>query len=184
MLLRPGELGAPSLARLALGFSGCLGLSCAVGCATGSLGATDADLARGQASTSEGATFYAGECARCHGRRGQGIADTPPVFGPGALPEFPRENATTGVPGVQDPQQAEIEQRTRRTGAASRGPFRNAWDLYAFVSVHRGFRFKTPAAKAAHDWALVTFLMATNGAAIPGVGITPDNASTVTIPRK
>jgi hypothetical protein len=165
------------LACLALGWSFC-------GCATLSIGATDADLARGLAATSEGARLFGGECARCHGRRGQGIADAPAVLGPGALPEFPRNEGSSGIPGVQDGQQGEIDQRMHRTGAVSRGPFRDASDVYAFVTVHRGFRFKTPIAKAAHDWALVTFLMAADGAAVPSEGITPDNAGSITLPRK
>jgi hypothetical protein len=52
------------------------------------------------------------------------------------------------------------------------------------VSGHRRFRFKTPAEKAPHDWALVTFLMAADGAAVPLDGVTPANANTVTFPRK
>jgi mono/diheme cytochrome c family protein len=167
------------LRRLAL-----IALAGSLACATSSVGATDADLARGRSSTSDGAGLFAGECASCHGRRGQGFRDAPAILGPGALPEYPRDNPTSGMPGVQDLEQAEVDQRTRRAGAGIRAPFRNASDVYGFVSVHRNPRFKTPAAKASHDWALVTFLMAANGANIPDEGLTPENAGTVTIPRK
>ena len=83
-----------------------------------------------------------------------------------------RSEGSSGIPGVQDGQQGEIDQRMHRTGAVSRGLFRDASDVQAFVSVHRGFRFKTPIAKAAHDWALVTFLMAADGAVVPSEGVT------------
>jgi mono/diheme cytochrome c family protein len=177
--VRVARAARNGVSRLAL-----LGLAGSLGCATSSLGATDADLARGRSSTSEGAGVYAGECAGCHGRRGQGVGDAPAILGPGTLSEYPRDNPTSGVPGVQDLEQGEIDQRTHRAGAVGRMPFRNALDVYGFVTVHRSKRFKTPAAKTAHDWAVVTFLMAANGAPIPDQGLTPENAGTVTIPRK
>jgi mono/diheme cytochrome c family protein len=163
-------------------------LGCALwlpGCATLPVGATDAELAHGDQSAPRGAMVFASECARCHGRRGQGVADAPAILGPGALPEYQRENPGSGVRGLHDPQQMEIEQQTQRTGAKMRRPFRNAWDVYAFVRTHgHGPRFRTPDAKAAHDWAAVTFLMATQGAQLPLLGLTEENASTVTVPQR
>jgi hypothetical protein len=158
---------------------------CSLGCTTSYVGATDAELARGHDVASEGAALFAKECASCHGRRGQGVSDAPAVLGPGALPEYPRDNPASGVPGIQDPQQAEVEQRTRRTGSKLRPPFRTAADLYAFVGGHgRGPRLRSPEARAAHDWTLVTFLMAVQGAQLPAEGLSADNASAVPLPQR
>jgi hypothetical protein len=86
---------------------------------------------------------------------------------------------------VVDPTQAEIDQETHRTGSKLRGPFRTAADLYSFVRVHAiGRRYPTPDAKAAHDWAVVTFLLATQGARLPTGGLTSDNATTVPVPHR
>jgi hypothetical protein len=113
------------------------------------------------------------------------VGDAPAILGPGALPEYPRENAPSGMRGVQDLQQAEIEQQTRRTGATLRSPFRNAADVYAFVRNHgRGPRLRSPEVKAAHDWAVVAFLLVAQGAQLPAGGLTADNASAVSIPER
>jgi mono/diheme cytochrome c family protein len=190
----PAERGrASSAARrrglpLALGGALALGFAATapgLGCASSTFGATDADLARGKEATSGGAALFARECVRCHGRHGEGIADAPAILGPGALPEYPRENPPSGVRGVQDPQQAEIAQQTRRTGALMRGTFRNAWDVYVFVKGHLGTRrFPTPAARDEHDWSLVTFLLAADGAQLPAGGVTADNANSLPVPRR
>jgi mono/diheme cytochrome c family protein len=178
MLRRPGRIGAR--VRHVLGRLGCLGCTCWLACAVSSIGPTDAELARGRDGAPEGAALFAGQCARCHGRRGEGVADAPAILGPGALPEYPRDQPASGIPGVQDPQQMEIDQQTRRTGSRLRGPFRNAMDVVAFVDAHlREPRLHAGAQKTAQDWAIVTFLMATRGTPIPAGGLTPDNASSV-----
>src|SRR5690242_1695526 len=78
------------------------------------------DTATSHDPTDEGAALFAEQCARCHGRHGEGIADAPIVLGPGALPEYPRDDS------VRDAVQMEIAQKTRRTGATMRRPFRTA----------------------------------------------------------
>ncbi|MCL2449483.1 MAG: cytochrome c [Polyangiaceae bacterium] len=163
----------------------CVACACVLGCATTSTGATDADVARGRQASETGAAIVTTECARCHGRRGQGIADAPAILGPRALPEYARESPPSGIPGVQDPQMAEIEQRTEPAGAKMRLPFRTALDVYNFVSQHnRGPRIRSPQAKAAHDWAAVTFLLAAVGADLPAGGLTADNAGSVPLPHR
>jgi hypothetical protein len=156
-----------------------------VGCATSSVGATDADLARGRGASQDGAAIVGRECTRCHGQRGQGISDAPAILGPGSMPEYARDNPPSGIPGVQDPQQAQIEQQTNPTGAKFRPPFRTALDVYDFVSRHnRGPRIRSPQAKVAHDWAVVTFLLAADGAQLPAGGLTADTAASVPLPHR
>lgn len=155
----------------------------AVACGAGALGATDADLARAREATSRGAEVFVKKCVRCHGRHGEGFTDAPPILGRGALPEYPRERPPTGVPGVQDPELQDVEQQTRRTGEGERYPFRTELDVYNFVSTHPRESRKGPA-RADDDWAVVTFLAAAQGAALPAEGLTPDNADSIPVPRK
>lgn len=103
-------------------------------------------------------------------------------MGTGALPEYPREYSTTGMPGVQDPAQMQIEEQTRRTGSGMREPFRNAYDVYAFVSLHP--RDSRKGHLADEDWAVTTFLIAAQGAALPAEGVTAENATSIPIPHK
>src|SRR5438309_1551831 len=74
-----------------------------LGCAMTKLGATPDDLARAQGQANRGATVYANECASCHGARGEGLASSPAIMGPGALPEYPRDTGGVGDPTVTDP---------------------------------------------------------------------------------
>jgi mono/diheme cytochrome c family protein len=149
-----------------------------IGCSAGVVGATDADLARAGQVTARGALVFARDCAGCHGRHGEGMAAAPPIMGPGALPEFPRERPTSGIPGVADPSLMQIDQDTRRTGSGMRGPFRNEADVYQFLLAHQQ---KT---RNEDDvWAIVTFMMAAQGAAPPG-GVSEDTAEALPIPRR
>ena len=154
-----------------------------LGCALTQLGAPAGDLARARDQASTGATTYAGECAKCHGDRGQGLAGAPAILGPGALPEFPRSTGGSGDPTLTDPQQLQIEMQTRPAGAAWRDPFRNAQDLYAFTSAHMP-RTHAGELKAGEYWAVVNFLFAVQGATLPAGGIGPANAGSMPIPRR
>jgi hypothetical protein len=152
-----------------------------LGCAATRLGATDAQLAVGQNKAATGSSVYTNECARCHGPRGEGLAGTSEVMGPGALPEFPKDLGN-GNQAVTDPQQLQIQQQTRPQGAPWRDPFRTAQDLYGFVKVHLP---KARAAVMKNDdyWAVVTFILAVQGANVPPNGITADNAASIPVPH-
>jgi len=64
-----------------------------VACTAASVGATDADLARAEELESQGAAAYVRQCARCHGEHGEGLAGSAALFGPGGLPEYPRDGS-------------------------------------------------------------------------------------------
>ena len=152
-------------------------------CGAGAVGATDAELARARDVSSRGAVVFAHDCASCHGRHGEGLAEAPAILGPGALPEYPRGRPATGVPGVQDPQQMEAEQQARRAGSGMRFPFRDVQDVCTYISNHPGLSRKGPA-KADDDRAVTTFLLAVQGAALPAEGVTANNAASLAIPRR
>jgi mono/diheme cytochrome c family protein len=154
-----------------------------LGCAVTQLGATSADLARAQDQAAAGAATFANQCAKCHGERGEGRGGVPALMGPGALPEFPRDIASSGDPSLTDPQLLQIEAQARPAGAAWRDPFRNAQDLYSFASTrmpkgHGGELNPT------EYWAVVNFMLAAQGASMPSGSIGPANASSIQIPRR
>jgi cytochrome c len=149
-------------------------------CAATQFGATEANLARARAAATRGADLFTKECAECHGDRGEGLAQAPAVLGPGALPVYPRESASTGSMAINDPEQIRIRQQTRPAGAPWRDPFRTARDLFEFLKMHPAK--KRAEWKAPDDyWAVVTFMLAAHGSAVPADGINADNASSVTI---
>ena len=153
-----------------------------LGCAVTKMGATPEDLARAQDQAAAGATTYANECAKCHGQRGEGRAGAPALLGRGTLPEYPRDVGSTGSEAFLDAQQLQIEMQARPAGAAWRDPFKNAQDLYAFISMHMP-KTDAGALKPGEYWAVVNFLLAAQGASLPAGGIGPANASSVPIPR-
>ena len=152
------------------------------GCAATQVGATAADLARARDQANPGATIFASECAQCHGQRGEGLGATPALLGPGGLPEYPRSTGSLSDPTVIDPQQLQIQQQSRPAGAGSRDPFRNAQDLYNFISrqMPKGSPGKL---KPDEYWALVNFLLSAQGATLPPGGIGPANATSIPIPK-
>jgi mono/diheme cytochrome c family protein len=149
-------------------------------CGATQFGATDVNLARARTVTTRGADLFAKECADCHGDRGEGLAQAPAVLGPGGLPVYPRDSAGAGSLAINDPEQLRIRQQTRPAGAPWRDPFRTAQDLFGFLKTHPA---KKRAEGVAPDdyWALVTFMLAAHGSAVPAGGINADNASSVTI---
>ncbi|HEY5283084.1 MAG TPA: c-type cytochrome [Polyangia bacterium] len=155
----------------------------ALGCAATQLGATLGELAQARNQADRGATVFAGECAKCHGQRGEGIGGVSDVMGPGALPEFPRDKAASSDPALTDPQLLQIEAQARPAGAAWRDPFRNAQDLYNFTSTQMPKREKGKL-KPDDYWAVVNFLLAAQGAVLPAGGVGPANASSIPIPRR
>ena len=103
---------APAIARVHIStrhnciFSVALLLVWFGACAPTRIGATDAQLATGRERASAGASVFAAECARCHGQSGEGLAGAFEIFGPGSLPEYPRDMSNAMV---TDPQQLQIE---------------------------------------------------------------------------
>lgn len=153
-----------------------------IGCAVTQSGATADDITRARTATDRGATVFASACAQCHGARGEGVGRLPAILGPGALPELPRDSAGSSDPSLGDPQRLMIQQQTRPAGAPWRDPFRNAQDLFNFTSTHLS---KDHAAKhsVGDYWAVVSFMLAAQGAALPPGGVGPANASSIQIPR-
>ncbi len=154
---------------------------CLLGCAATPSGATPVDVARGRSKTAQGADVFANECARCHGPRGEGLAGAPAILGPGALPLYPRENASAGSFAMSDPNQIQIQQNTRPAGAPQRDPFRNAESLYGFVKTHLP-KSRASALKPNDNWDVVTFMLAVQGSNLPPEGVTQSNAGSITIP--
>jgi mono/diheme cytochrome c family protein len=131
----------------------------------------------------QGEGTFAGECAKCHGQRGEGIGGVPALMGLGALPEYPRNAGGSGDPTMIDPQQLQIQAQTRPAGAASRDTFRTAQDLYSYVSTQMP-KGQVGRLKPADSWAVVNFLLAAQGASLPAGGVGPANASSIPIPRR
>ena len=153
------------------------------GCAARQTGATVADVARARDQAGRGATIFTAECAQCHGQRGEGVGAAPAILGEGALPEYPRGAGSSGDPTLTDPQQMQIQMQSRPAGAASRDAFRNAQYLYTFIST-RMPKSRPGKLSPADDWAVVNFLFAAQGAALPTGGIGPTNATAALIPSR
>jgi mono/diheme cytochrome c family protein len=148
-------------------------------CVPTQMGATDAQMASGRDRATAGASVFDAECAHCHGQRGEGVAGAFGLFGPGSLPEYPRDVSNAIV---TDPQQILIAQQTRPAGAPWRDPFRNAQDLFDYVKIHLPPRRATEM-KSDDYWAVVTFVYAVRGAEVPSGGINADNARGLPSPR-
>jgi hypothetical protein len=154
-----------------------------LGCATTQTGATSEELARAHDQAGPGASTFANECANCHGQRGEGLGSAPAVLGPGALPEFPRNSGTSGDITQYDPQMIQIQAQTRPAGAAWRDPFRNALDLYTFTTKHVP-KSRAAELKDSDYWAVVGYLLAAQGAALPPGGVGPANAASIPVPKR
>jgi mono/diheme cytochrome c family protein len=154
-----------------------------VGCAATQLGATPADLDRARGQADQGANLFATECGTCHGQRGEGVAAAPALLGPGGLPEYPRSTGSMTDPTLIDPQQLQIQQQSRPAGAGSRDTFRNAQDLYTFISKQMP-KSRPGSLKPVDYWALVNFMLAVQGTTLPPGGIGPANAVSIPIPKR
>lgn len=155
----------------------------ALGCAVTQLGATPAELAQARGQSEKGANVFANECAKCHGERGEGIGSAPAILGPGSLPEQPRDASGAAGSALTDPQLIQIEAQARPAGAAWRDPFRTAQDLFDFTSTHMP-KGHPGDLKPVDHWAVVSFLIAAQGAGLPAGGVGPANASSIQIPRR
>lgn len=150
-------------------------------CAASQLGATEADIARARDQTPPGAEDFTKECARCHGARGEGLAGTPYVLGPGALPTYPRD--FSGTSASTDPAQIQIQQQTRPAGAPRRDPFRNAGDLYGYLRNHLP-KSRAASLQTQDYWDIVAFMLAAQGIALPQGGLKAENGSSVSLPAR
>jgi mono/diheme cytochrome c family protein len=129
---------------------------------------------------SQGANVFAQHCAGCHGDRGQG-RNGPAVMGAGALPEYPRDKSDSSQ-AFTDPQEIENQVRTRPPGTPSREPFRNAGDLYNYVSKNMPMPKNRAGSLSAEDyWAVVSFMLTAHGCAVPEGGVTPQNAGAIAV---
>jgi cytochrome c len=173
------ERNSRSLMGGALGLCWLIG----IGCAVTQLGATPGEVAQAQSQFGQGANVFANECAKCHGQRGQGIGSASAVLGPGALPEYPSSGGGASDMAQLDPQLAQIEAQSRPAGASWRDPFQNAQDLFTFISTHMP-KGHASEMKPQDDWAVVSFMLAAQGATLPPAGIGPANASSIRIPRR
>ncbi|MBV9946706.1 MAG: hypothetical protein JOZ69_07655 [Myxococcales bacterium] len=143
---------------------------------------TDADLLAASAAAPRGVQTFATFCAPCHGKRGQGVGEAPPVLGPGALPEFPRDAVPTRNSLYRDLQQMQIDSQTRPVGFPWRAPFRNAEDLVSFLALHLA-KAQRGEVRPEDDRAVVTYLLAAQGAALPSEGVTAENARSIPVPH-
>lgn len=153
------------------------------GCAATQIGATPEDIARANGQAAQGAGTYGNQCARCHGQRGEGLGGLPPIMGSAALPEYPRMSGNPGDTGQYDPQMIQLQAQTRPAGAAWRDPFRNALDVYNYVSKHLP-KERSATLKDADYWAVVSFIFAAQGASLPPRGIDATNAASIPIPKR
>lgn len=153
------------------------------GCASTPRGATVEEIARARSQTDRGANVFTAECASCHGQRGEGLAAAPAILGPGALPEYPRTSTTAGDPTITDPQLIQIRAQTRPAGAAWRDPFKNALDLHRFTTLHLP-KSRAEQLKDADYWAVVSFVLAAQGASLPPEGLGPTSAGSIPIPQR
>ena len=153
------------------------------GCASTPRGATVEEVARARDGSAQGAAVFSAECATCHGQRGEGLAGAPAIMGPGALPAYPRQSTISGDPTITDPQLIQIRAQQRPAGAAWRDPFQNAQDLHRFTTLHLP-KARAEQLKDADYWAVLSFVLAAQGASLPPGGLNPANAASMPIPKR
>jgi mono/diheme cytochrome c family protein len=150
-----------------------------VGCSVTPLGATDADLAKARSQVATGGELYNRECAACHGNRGEGLASSPAVMGPSALPLYARDPKTSTNPALQDPAEQQRDQ-ILPAGADTRGAFETAADLYRYTSREMPLpRSKSGSLKPEEYWAILNFMLVAHGRTLPEGGVNEGNAASV-----
>jgi len=144
----------PSTKALWLGSA--IGALMAAGCAGAALrGASSQALASAEGAVPAGATVFEGECAGCHGKRGQGQGTTPAVMGQGALAKQ----------------------------SSHRAPFATAADLFAYVSREMPLPKNRAGTLSAEDyWAVTAFMLSAHGVRSPAGGLNESNAKDVRLP--
>lgn len=152
-----------------------------LGCSVTQLGATDADLAKARSQVATGAELYNRECAACHGQRGEGLASSPAVMGPSALPLYTRDPKTSTNPALQDPAEQQRDQNLP-AGADTRGAFETAADLYGYVSREMPLpHSKAGSLEPEEYWAIVNYMLVAHGRPVPEGGVNEGNAASVAL---
>lgn len=147
-------------------------------CSSTPLGASDVNLAKAKDQAAAGAQIYAAQCAKCHGDHGQG-KNAPQLMGAGALPEYPRDGGANQR--FTDPQEIEQQVQTRAPGTPSREPFTHAGDVFDYVSRHMPPGKLKGTLRPEEYWSVVHFILTAHGVAVPAGGLTPQNASSVSV---
>jgi mono/diheme cytochrome c family protein len=176
-----------SRSRLALLLgSSIAGFAIALGaCSATPLGASEPNLANAQKKSPPGAEAYEKECAACHGKRGEGLSNAPPVIGANALLEYPRDKSLSTNPAMSNNATQQAGDTTRPPGAPSRDAFRNAQDIYNYVSTRMPLpKSRAGTLKPEEYWVITNFMLIAHGSAVPEGGITAENASSVAIAPK
>lgn len=149
-------------------------------CATLHYGVSDAELIQAREVAPRGAALFNKQCTQCHGQHGEGKLTTPPVLGRDALPEYPREPDPNSSSAAGDPEMLRLKARSRPAGAPSRDPFRNAGDLYKYLSSSMPPSEEARALMTPDDyWALVNFILLSRHIVMPSGGVTVNNANSV-----
>jgi mono/diheme cytochrome c family protein len=155
-------------------------LGSALACSTKPLGATDAQLTLAHDRAAAGAVVYERDCRTCHGSRGEGLAGVPPIMGEGALPVHQKDPSP--VNQYTDEQRALAVNEQVLMAGASRGAFRDARDVHAFLVQHMPKIRQSSAPPTPEEyWQVTTFLLVVDGASVPPAGIDASNAASVRI---
>lgn len=154
-------------------------------CSATPLGASEPNLANAQKKSGPGGELYDKECAMCHGKRGEGMTSAPSVIGAGALAEYPRDKSLSTSPAMSNNAQQQAGDSTRPPGAPSRDPFRNAQDLFTYVSTKMPLpKSRAGTLKPDEYWAITNFMLLAHGSAVPEGGVNAGNAASVPIAPK
>lgn len=174
-----------SLLALVLGCSvAALGLT-AGACSTTPLGASEPNLANAQQKAGPGGELFQKECASCHGKRGEGLANAPAIIGSGALPVYPRDQSLSTNPALSNAAAQQQQDASRPPGAPSRDPFRTAQDLFTYTSTKMPLpKSRAGSLKPEEYWAITSYMLIAHGSAVPDGGLTADNAASVQIAPK
>jgi mono/diheme cytochrome c family protein len=154
----------------------------AFACSTNPLGATDTELELAHARAAAGSVVYERDCSACHGRRGEGLAGVPPVMGEGALPVHQRD--ASPAQQYTDEQRAQAANERVLLAGATRGAFRDAGDVHAFLVQHMPKIRQHDAPPTPEEyWQVTSYLLAVNGIGIPQAGVNASNAEAVPLER-
>ena len=137
-------------------------------------------MAKAETTAADGYALFQAQCAGCHGQRGESVGRAPRILGRGALPEYPPERNINADPAAGDPELLRLRAQTRPAGAPWRDPFRNAEDLYRYVSTNMPRPpEKAGSLKPEEYWAIINFMMVAHGVQVPPGGVNAQNASSV-----
>ena len=166
--------------------SSVLGLGIALAaCSATPLGASEPNMANAKQKSGPGADLFDKECAACHGKRGEGLTNAPAVIGFGALQEYPRDKSLSTSPALSNNAQQQASDSSRPPGAPSRDPFRNAQDVYNYVSTKMPLpKSRAGTLKPDEYWAILNFMLLAHGSAVPDGGLNASNAASVAIAPK